>query len=204
MTSAQAKEGMRKFVKHRFKAVVIGASTGGLKSLKTILSGLSSDFPLAVVIAIHRHPDSDNHLERLLDAECQLPVKQADEKETVKGSVVYCAPPNYHLLIENDHTFSLSIEEAVSYARPSIDVLFESAAYVYGSKLIGIVLTGANNDGSMGLKSIKDREGLTIVQAPETAEANEMPNAAIASADPDYILPTEEIGPLINKLMTDD
>ncbi len=186
---------------HRFEAVVIGASTGGLKSLKTILSGLRSDFPLAVVITIHRHPDSDDHLERLLDADCQVPVKQAVEKETAKGGVVYVAPPNYHLLIEDGYTFSLSIGKAVNYARPSIDVLFESAAYVYGSKLIGIVLTGANDDGSLGLKSIKGRQGLTIVQAPQTAEVNEMPKAAIARADPDYILPTEEIGPFINDLI---
>ena len=198
MISAQAKE--RRFAMHRFEAVVIGASTGGLKSLKTILSGLRSDFPMAVVITIHRHPDSDDHFERLLDADCQVPVKQAVEKETAKGGVVYVAPPNYHLLIEDGYTFSLSIEKAVNYARPSIDVLFESAAYVYGSKLIGIVLTGANDDGSLGLKSIKGRQGLTIVQAPQTAEVNEMPKAAIARADPDYILPTEEIGPFINAM----
>jgi two-component system chemotaxis response regulator CheB len=114
--------------------------------------------------------------------------------------VVYVAPPNYHLLIEDDGTFSMSVEGAVNYARPSVDVVFESAAEVYGQGLIGVILTGANKDGSLGLKKIKEAGGLVIVQTPETSEAADMPRAAIAAVNPDYVLPLEKIGPLLRKL----
>ncbi len=185
---------------HKYKAIVIGVSAGGFKALKTILSNLPSDFALSVIIVLHRHSDSDNHLERSLNDICKIRVKQANEKEGVKDGVVYVAPPNYHLLIEDDKTFSLSVEGAVNYARPSIDVLFESAAYAYGSELIGIVLTGSNKDGSQGLKRIKETGGLTIVQSPETADFSDMPRAAIAAVELDHILPLNQIGPFLRKL----
>jgi two-component system, chemotaxis family, protein-glutamate methylesterase/glutaminase len=184
----------------KYKAIVIGVSAGGLKALKTILLGLPLDFAFSVIIVAHRHSDSDDYLEQYLNRECEIRVKQADEKENINYGVVYLAPPNYHLLIEDDNTFSMSVEEAVNYARPSIDVLFESAAYVYGSELIGVILTGANNDGSQGLKKIKKMGGLTIVQAPETSEFDSMPRAAIAAVEPDYILPIEEIGHFLRNL----
>ncbi len=184
----------------KYKAVVIGVSAGGAKALKTILKGLPSDFAFSVIIVVHRHSDSDDYLERSLNSECKIRVKQADEKENIKSGVVYFAPPNYHLLIEDDNTFSMSLERDVNYARPAIDVLFESAAYVYGPELIGIILTGANNDGSQGLKKIKKMGGLTIVQRPETAEVEDMPRAAIAAVEPDHILPLEEIGPFLTNL----
>ncbi len=189
-----------KIQERKYKAVVIGVSAGGAKALKTILPGLPSDFAFSVIIVIHRHSDSDDYLERSLNSECRIRVKQADEKKNIKNGVVYFAPPNYHLLIEDDNTFSMSLEGAVNYARPAIDVLFESAAYVYGPELIGIVLTGANNDGSQGLKKIKKMGGLAIVQAPETAEVGDMPRAAIAAVEPDYILPLKEIGPFLMDL----
>src|SRR5690606_35205527 len=115
----------------------------------------------------------------ILDSMCFLRVKEADEKEKIKPGCVYIAPPNYHLLIEKNETFSLSIDEKVNYARPSIDVLFDSAAYVYYDQLIGVVMTGANHDGAMGLKKIKENGGMTIVQDPETAISRFMPEAAI-------------------------
>ncbi len=185
---------------HKYKVIVIGVSTGGIKALKTILSDLPSKFTLSVIIVMHRHKDADGYLERLLDNECKMRVKQADEKEEIKAGVVYVAPPNYHLLIEDDGVFSMSVEGAVNYARPSVDVVFESAAEVYGKGLIGVVLTGANKDGSQGLKIIKEAGGLAIVQIPETSEVSDMPRAAIAAVKPDYVLSLEKIGPLLRKL----
>ena len=185
-----------------YKAIVIGASAGGWKALKIILGALPCDFPLAVVVVVHRHPHSDDYLEKSLDNDCVVRVKQADEKETIRRGTVYFAPPNYHLLVEDAHTLSLSVAQAVNYSRPSIDVLFESAAYVYGETLVGLVLTGANSDGAGGLKKIKEMGGLVLVQDPETAEASAMPRAAIAAADPDYILPLDEIGQFVRNLVS--
>lgn len=186
--------------RNQYKVIVIGVSTGGTKALKTILSVLPSEFALSIIIVIHRHKDTNGYLERLLNNECNVHVKQADEKEKVKAGTVYVAPPNYHLLIEDDCTFSMSVEGTVNYSRPSVDVFFESAADVYGQSLVGIILTGANRDGSQGLKKIKERGGLAIVQTPETSEVEDMPRAAIATARPDYILPIENIGPFLKKL----
>ena len=183
------------------KAVVIGASAGGWDALKIILGALPEDFPLAIMVVMHRHPHSDDYLEKSLDNDCAVRVKQADEKESIVSGTVYFAPPNYHLLIEDIHTLTLSVARAVNYARPSIDVLFESAAYVYGDTLAGLILTGANNDGAGGLKKIKAMGGLTLVQDPETAEATAMPSAAIKAADPDFVLPLGDIGAFIKDLV---
>ena len=127
-------------------------------------------------------------------------MKEADEKEKTESGIAYIAPSNYHLLIENSHIFSLSCGNLVNYARPSIDVLFESASDVYGSSLIGIILTGANSDGSRGLKRITNRGGLTIVQDPKTAYSDFMPKAAIAATEVNHILPLKQIGPFLVKL----
>ena len=177
-----------------YKAIVIGASAGGWKALKAVLGVLPEDFPLAILVVMHRHPHSDDYLEKSLDNDCAIQVKQADEKEKIRNGTAYFAPPNYHLLVEDAHTLSLSVEQAVHYARPAIDLLFESAAYVYGETLAGLILTGANSDGAKGLKKIKEMGGLVLVQDPETAEANAMPRAAIEVADPDFVLPLDEIG----------
>jgi len=185
---------------NKYKVIVIGVSTGGLKAIKAILSVLPSEFALSIIIVMHRHKETDGYLERSLDDACKMHVKQADEKEEIKAGIVYVAPPNYHLLIEDNYTFSISVEGPVNYARPSVDVVFESAAEVYREGLIGIILTGANKDGSLGLKKIKEAGGLAIVQTPETSEAAEMPMAAIAAVDPDYVLPLDEIGLLLRKL----
>ncbi len=188
-------------MKNRFEAVVIGSSAGGIKALRAVLSALPSEFPLPIIIVQHLHPHSDSYLARILGAKCGLKVKQADEKETIADGVVYIAPPNYHLLIEEDRSFSLSIEGPVNFARPSVDVLFETAIYAYRDKLIGIILTGANNDGNQGVKKIKQIGGYVIVQDPATAEADAMPNAAIAVTKVDKILPIEQIGPYLLQLV---
>jgi two-component system chemotaxis response regulator CheB len=184
-----------------FEAVVIGSSAGGIKALSTVLSALPSEFPLPIIIVQHLHPNSDSYLARILAAKSGLTVKQADEKEQIQPGVVYLAPPNYHLLIEEDRTFSLSVEGPVNFARPAVDVLFESAIYAYRGKLIGIILTGANHDGSQGVKKIKRAGGYVIVQDPDKAEADAMPRAAIAAAHVDKVLPLDQIGPYLLQLV---
>jgi two-component system chemotaxis response regulator CheB len=176
-----------------FEAVAIGISAGGLTVLKKLLSALPGDFSLSMIIIQHISPRSDASWIKALDRLSALSVKEAEEKDPIEKGCVYVAPANYHLLAENDKTLSLTIGERVNYARPSIDVFFETAAEAFKEKLIGIVMTGANNDGAKGLKTIKDHGGLTIVQDPATAEAAYMPNAAIAAARPHHILSPEDI-----------
>jgi len=177
----------------RYEAIVIGVSSGGLNAMKTMFSFLPENFSIPVIIVQHVSPLSENLWIQLLNKKSLLEIKEADEKEKIETGKVYIAPPNYHLMIERDKTFSLTIDERVNYARPSIDVLFESAADAYLNKLIGVVLTGSNNDGAKGLKRIKESGGLTIVQDPDTAESFYMPASAIAASIPDFILPLEEI-----------
>ena len=185
----------------KYQVIVIGGSAGAMTVLIELLSGLPAGFPVPIVIAVHLHPRQDSsHVERLA-SQCALTVKEADEKEPIRPGTVYLAPPNYHLLIENDRTFSLSIDERVNYSRPSIDVLFETAAQVYGPHLIGVILTGANNDGAHGLQMVKERGGLTIVQDPRTAESTYMPQAARETTPVDHVLSVPEIGNLLVKLV---
>jgi len=181
----------------KYEAIVVGVSSGGMMTLNIILRHLPSDFALSIIIVQHQHPHADAFIAEFLDDRCSLTVKQADEKELIMSGKIYIAPPNYHLLVEEDKTFSLSTDKHIHFARPSIDVLFETAANVFNKKLVGIILTGANDDGSRGLKKIKESGGLTIVQDPDTAEVDTMPKAAIASTKVDYILPLEKIGPFI-------
>jgi two-component system, chemotaxis family, protein-glutamate methylesterase/glutaminase len=184
----------------RYSAVVIGASAGGTHALQKILPSLPAGFPLPIIIAQHLHPLQDG-LSLIHDSGVStLTVKDADEKEAIRPGFVYFAPPNYHLLIEADHTFSLSIDPKVNYSRPSIDVLFESAANVYGSHLVAIILTGANNDGAEGLRLIKEKGGLVIVQDPQSAEFSLMPAAALQVVQPNYVLGLAEIGSWLAKL----
>ena len=182
------------------EAVVIGVSSGGLTALSKLLPRLQKDFKLAVIIVQHLHPHSDDFIIRNLDEKCCLKVKQAEEKEKIVGGTIYIAPPNYHLLIELDKTFSLDISARVCFSRPSVDVMFETAAEAYKEKLIGIVLTGANDDGSAGLRKIKSLGGLTIVQDPLTAEVDIMPKSAFNSTQIDYVLNLEKIGDLLNRI----
>lgn len=180
--------------KLKYKAIVIGVSAGGLSALRVILAQLPVNYKIPVIIVQHRHPESDNIFEHMLEEICSISVKQIEDKENIDVSTVYVAPPNYHVLVEEDLSFSLSIEDKVNYARPSIDVLFESAADAICPDLIGVILTGANNDGSKGLKKIKEMGGIAIVQEPETAEVAAMPRAAINLTPVDNILPLEKIG----------
>jgi len=187
-------------VKNRYEAVVIGSSAGGLNALKTIFKSLDRSFRIPFIIVQHISPDSENYLIQILNDLNRLNVKEADEKEVPRRGMAYLAPPNYHLLVEPDRSFTLTVDERVNYARPSIDVLFETAAEAYRDALIGIILTGANNDGSKGLKKIKEFGGVTIVQDPENAEVDSMPKAAIRTAKVDHILTLEGIAAFLNDL----
>jgi two-component system chemotaxis response regulator CheB len=162
-----------------YKSIVIGTSAGGLYALSFILESLPSGYPIPIIIVQHRSKDQRDLLEEILQSKSRVRIKQADEKEKIRSGIVYFAPPDYHLLIERDEIFSLSSDERVRYSRPSIDVLFETAAIVYKETLIGIVLTGANNDGAAGLVAIKRSGGLTIVQDPADAQYPYMPASAI-------------------------
>ena len=171
----------------QYQAIVIGVSSGGMSALKIIFSALPADFSLPIIIVQHVGPHSDSQWIKILNSQSLLQIKEADEKEKIQKGIIYIAPPNYHLLIEKNKTLSLTIDERVNFARPSIDVLFESAAEAYKNKLIGVILTGANHDGAKGLKSIKYYGGLAIIQDPETAESAYMPRSAIAVVNPDYL-----------------
>ncbi|MBW0435681.1 chemotaxis protein CheB [Leptospira yasudae] len=184
----------------KYEAIVVGVSSGGLNAMKTIFSALPADYEIPLIVVQHLSPRSDGEWIRILGRSCRIKIKEADEKETINVSTVYVSPPNYHLLIEKNRTFSLSADERVNFARPSVDVLFESASEVYGEALIGIVLTGANSDGANGMKKIKANGGLAIVQDPTTAEAPFMPEAAIRACSVDYVLSLEKISEFLIRL----
>ncbi len=184
----------------KYEAVVIGGSAGGLDALEIILTALPADFPGAVATVIHISPDSDNYMIGYLDRRCRVTVKEAEDKEMIQPGRVYMAPPNYHLLINSDRSLMLSAEPRVNYSRPAVDPLFETAADAVGPRLIGVLLSGANQDGSRGLRRIQENGGLTIVQSPETTRAPQMVQAARAACSVDHVLSPEAIGTLINRL----
>lgn len=177
----------------RFAAVAIGCSSGGLDALERILPALPSAFPAAVIVVMHTTPESRNLLVELLGKRCRMPVSEARERSKILPGAIYVAPPGYHLLVEDNHTFSLSSDPKVSYARPSVDVLFESAAHAYGKRLIGVILTGANSDGSNGLRAIAEAGGMCLVQDPAGAEAQAMPEAALRTCMAARGMPLDEI-----------
>ena len=184
-----------------YRAVVVGASAGGPPALTQVLAQLPSDYGLPVLVVQHVHPQQESAILIYPPGCCALQLKEADEKERIQPGFVYFAPPNYHLLVEDDYTLALSTDERVNYARPSVDVLFESAAHVFGRSLVGIILSGANRDGAAGLRAVKRRGGLAIVQDPATAEVSQMPEAALAATQVDHILSPQAIGALLAKPM---
>lgn len=183
-----------------YNAIIIGGSAGSLNAVKTILKPLPETFSIPVILVCHRHPDSGGYFEKNLNDVLNLNVKQVDEKEHVRKGFVYVAPPNYHLLIEEDFTFSLTLDEPCFFSRPSIDVTFDAAAEVWEDKLVGIIVTGANSDGSRGLVKIKQAGGFTMVQDPGTAEYDSMPESAVNSVTPDFTGSLEDIGQILLKM----
>ena len=180
--------------------VAIGSSWGGLHAVGSLLAALPARFGAAVAIAQHRSAGSrDGALAAVLAGRGPLPVREVEDKDRIEPGHAYLAPADYHLLVEPDG-FALSIDEQVQYSRPSIDVLFESAADAYGERAVAVVLTGANEDGAAGLRRIKARGGVTIVQDPDSAERPEMPRAAIATGAADRVLALVDIAPALVEL----
>jgi len=177
----------------QYEAVVIGGSAGALDALEQLLFGLPEDFDLPIILVLHLHSSDEGELANFLNERMKAVVKEAEEKESICSGTIYVAPSSYHLLIEPDKTFSLSKEAKVNYARPSIDVLFESAAFDYINRLVGIILSSTNHDGAKGISKIKFYGGLTISQTPAMAEYPVMPQAAVDTGDVDLILPVAEI-----------
>jgi two-component system, chemotaxis family, protein-glutamate methylesterase/glutaminase len=182
------------------EAVVIGASAGALEVLSNLLPALPSDYRLPILVVVHLPPDKTSLLAELLRVRCAIRVREAEDKEPIEPGVVYFAPPDYHLLVEEDKRLSLSDDEPVLFSRPSIDVLFESAADAYGGGLIGVVLTGANSDGANGLKAVVEAGGVAVVQSPGSAYAVAMPEAAIAACPAARVLPVNEIAAYLREV----
>ena len=166
-------------MEHPVNLIVIGGSWGGLQASLSILAGLPGDFRIPIILVLHRLKNFDSDLQGVYRNKLKLQVLEIEEKEKIRGGFVYIAPANYHVLIERDQTFSLDVSEYENYSRPSIDVTFTSAAEVYGAGTLGILLSGASRDGSVGLKNIKEKGGWTIVQDPSEAEVGTMPQSAL-------------------------
>jgi len=186
---------------HRnYKAVVIGGSAGSFQGITRILSEMPDNFPLPIIMCLHRLKHVRNGFVEALSLKSIAEVIEPYDKESVKRGKVYLAPANYHLAIELGNYFSLSTEEMINNSRPSIDVTLNSAAYVYRDKLIGILLSGANRDGGLGMKCIKEKGGLTIVQDPEECMIDAMPKAALSVTSIDHVMKIDEIIALLKEL----
>lgn len=181
-------------------AVAIGASAGGIQALSVLLPALPAKAAVAVFIVLHLPRDRPSLLAEVFSRKCLLDVREAQDKEPVIAGTVYFAPANYHLLLDHGPQLALSVDDLVHHSRPSIDVLFESAAEVYGNRLLGIILSGANEDGAQGLAAVHDAGGLTVVQTPETAQSPQMVLSALNLRRPDHVLPLEEIAALLGAL----
>ncbi len=188
-------------MKTAFKAVAVGASAGGVKALSLILPQFGRGFAGAVILVQHRSEDEESWLVDAIGQNCRLKIKEVVDKEPVLPGIVYVAPAGYHLLVEKDRHFALSVDDPVCYSRPSIDVLFESAAQAYGHNLIAIILTRANSDGTRGMAAVKASGGYTIAQDPAQAKAAVMPKAAIEANVVDVVLPLEKIPLAVKRIL---
>ncbi len=183
-----------------YSAIVMGASAGGLDAMSAVLSCLPADHRLPVLAVQHLHPSDQGGVAVQLNRRTALEVCEPCDKEEIQPGHVYFAPANYHMLVERNGTIALSVDNQVNWSRPSIDVLFESAALVWEARLIGVILSGTNNDGTAGMRMIGEHGGLLIAQDPTTAERPEMPRTAIEEAEIELILPPDEIGGLLLEL----
>jgi two-component system, chemotaxis family, protein-glutamate methylesterase/glutaminase len=184
----------------RFKLIVAGASAGAIEALSVILPALPPGFGLPVAAVVHCPPDRESAIVDIFRSKCQVHVKEAEDKEPLEPGTIYFAPPNYHLLVERTGRLSLSSDEPVLFSRPSIDVLFESAADAFGQGVLGIVLTGANNDGAKGLEAICAAGGRGVVQAPAQAYSSTMPSAALRGCPGALALSLHDISKLLEDL----
>jgi two-component system chemotaxis response regulator CheB len=182
-------------------AIVIGASAGAVESLSELLPALSLSPRVPVVVVVHVPADRPSLLPQLFGGMCRVPVREPIDKEPLEGGVIWFAPPGYHLLVETDRSFALSVDPPVNFSRPSVDVLFESAADTYGDKLAAVVLSGANDDGAQGAHAVRRAGGFVLVQEPAQALARRMPEAAIHRADPQLVGSLAEIATTLGRLM---
>jgi two-component system chemotaxis response regulator CheB len=184
-----------------YELVVIGTSWGGLHAMRKVLLGLPSRFDVPIIVVQHRHRDSDHLLVSLLQEHTKLRVLEVEDKTEIERGTVYVAPPDYHVLVDRA-TLALSTDEPVRYSRPSIDVTFESAADAYTTESIGVIMTGANDDGAIGLKRIADRGGRAVVQDPTTADSAVMPSAALRAVPNAAVVKLDDIGAYLGRLQT--
>lgn len=180
--------------------VVVGASLGGIDALSILLSGIDAECPAPLVVVIHRRPDPDSGLESLLGRRCVMPLREVEDREQLVPGVVYLAPPGYHVLVEPERLV-LSVDGMVNYARPSIDVLFESAADTHGAGVVSILLTCSSVDGAAGTARVVARGGTTIVQDPQEAESPVAPEAALALTTVDHVAPLAAMPDILRGLM---
>lgn len=181
-------------------AIAIGASMGGVEALSRLLPALTADAAVAVFVVLHLPRDRPSLLVDIFAPLCALSVHEGEDKAPVLPGNIYFAPPDYHLLVDKGPSLLLSVDDPVYFARPSIDVLLESAADVYGPRMLGIILTGANADGADGLRAVHEAGGLTIVQDPQAAAASMMPEAARQGHTVNAVLSLDEISDLLRQL----
>lgn len=182
------------------RALLIGASAGGIAALQVLLPRLKPVRRAAVVVVLHLHPQTNVPLPHIFPEAWGLSMQEAEEKQPMLPGHIYFAPPAYHLLVERNRSFSLNVDDPVSWARPSIDVLFQTAARAFGRQTTAVLLTGANSDGAEGCAEVQKREGRVIVQHPDDAEISSMPRAALSRCKPDYVLPLTSICELLARL----
>lgn len=185
------------------EGVVIGASAGGVQALAQLLPAFAQGTKAAIFVVLHLPRDRPSLLADVFSPKCALRVREAQDKEPVAPGTVYFAPSNYHLLVDDGPQLALSTDDLVHHSRPSIDVLFESAADVYREHLLGVLLTGANEDGAQGLAAVQDAGGITVVQEPETAQASTMVLSAMQLRAPDHVLPLTRIAELFQTVGLD-
>lgn len=183
-----------------YDAIVVGGSSGAVEALTALLPPLPATLRASVAVVLHLPRDRRSLLADIFRGRCALPLREAHDKDAVEPGTVYFAPPDYHLLMDQGPRLSLSVDPPVHFSRPSIDVLFESAADLFGPRLVGIVLSGANEDGARGLAAIRDGGGLTLVQDPASAPMPAMPQAALASGRVDHILTPAAMARLLVQL----
>jgi two-component system, chemotaxis family, protein-glutamate methylesterase/glutaminase len=184
----------------RIDAVVIGASAGGVEALSTLLAALPADLDAAVLVVLHLPRERRSLLAEIFGPRCVVPVVEAGDKDPVRPGTVYLAPPDYHLLVDAGPCTALSVDAPVNYSRPSIDVLFESAAELWGRRLAGVILTGGNHDGAAGLAAVRRAGGITLVQDPADAQVPVMPAAALREGPADRVLPLAGLAGLFTTL----
>ena len=184
----------------RIEAIVIGASAGGVEALGLILPALPAKFGPSLLIVLHLPRERPSLLVQIYEKRCALPIREADDKEPIEPGTVYFAPPDYHMLVERNRQIALSTDEPVHFSRPSVDVLFESAADAYADRLLGVILTGANEDGAAGLHAVHRAGGVTVVQQPDSAKVPLMVVSALQRNPADFVLSLPEIAQLLKGL----